>query len=68
MTPTQQAMCAVIRESGRLDLKRFKTKSYNLTFHLIDGWTPDEHVQWEMELDGHTLTQQEYEEWEKQQN
>lgn len=58
MTPTQQAMCAVIRESGYSGLKR----CWPGLIIAVTGCGD-----WVVVMGQHAITQQEYEQWEKKQ-
>ncbi|AIM40706.1 hypothetical protein N22_004 [Idiomarinaceae phage 1N2-2] len=66
MTPTQQAMCAVIRESGLEGLNRARGNLDGKVIHAEDAF--GRVTAWIITIDGHTVTQQEYEQWAKQQN
>ena len=66
LTPVQRSMCEVIAENGLLALEDLKVDSFNLCHHLVNGFTLDEYVTWEAELDSHTLTEHQYNEWLKE--
>lgn len=66
LSEIQVAMCKVIKECGFEGLDKVKLQSFNETWILVNEFTPDEHLTWEIELDGRKLTQEEYEAWVKQ--
>lgn len=58
LSEIQVAMCKVIKESGFEGLEKVFLNTYEFSVTAIEKW--------EVDVDGHTLTQEEYEAWAKQ--
>lgn len=69
MTPIQEAMCRVIRECGFEGLDKVKKNSLTIDREVIPdgvndfGYVTHRPGGWTITLDGHMLTQREYNEW-----
>lgn len=70
LTPIQEAICAVIRDSGIDGLKSCYVSELSLSHEPVifhDSIIERTRIsgEWRVTVDGHEVTQKEYEQWEK---